>query len=458
MKRRNVKLIALLLLVATAISGCGSTKPASNAKSELPVYEKLENPQEDGMYFAIFADPAQQTVEAYQKIKDCGVRMVYLDPWNGTALDSDGLIKALEICEEVGLDAMIMTNNTHMTEDEEDLLSFVDEAKVDYTKYPAFKGVYAFDEPSLDQMDWLAEDMEKWENSIYKDYVYMVNMMRDTEGADTKTYLQIYWDKVLSKNDDNILLYDVYGLYADVGDKIMPYIREFTIPVLDQFANVAKEKDSDFYAYLQTYTHLSGGVRKQERVNDMRFQVAYNLAYGVQGFSCFTYMSLSNFDANGGMISANGEELPMYYFVQEVFKELQNFEHVYTAFDYKGTIPIIGEERGYGTQDTSHLEELEYALESHDRIEKLETEYDLLVGTFEDKDGYDGFLFTSYTDPYYMKDNEMKVEFKDTSKALIYYNGELLTNDDAESCYLLKDGVLEFDLEAGDYLFVIPVR
>ena len=191
-------------------------------------------------------------------------------------------------------------------------------------------------------------------------------------------------------------------------------------------------------------------------VNDARFNVAYHLAYGVKGFTCFTYATLSQF--GDSMVSGNGQELPKYYYIQEVFSELKNWEHVYKAFDWEGTMTLLGEERGYGAQDEEHITQLQYSLESHKRIDTVETEYDLLIGTFKDKEENDGFLFTSYTDPYYMKDNEIKVTFNDTSKALIYHNGSLITNDKNETYYMLKDGILEFDLEAGDYLFVIPIK
>lgn len=459
MKRRMKFLITTCLLsLSTVLSACGSEKEPAviTGDGKLPVYKELENPDKEGFHLAIFGDPAQQTVEAYQKIKDCGFRMVYIDPWSGTALDSDGLIKALECCEAVGLEAMFQIGNTHGEEPK----SFLDHAKIDYTKYPAFKGIYAFDEPSVEQLDWLVEDMEKWENSIYKDHIYFVNFMWRDMANDiiSEKYIQECWDKLISKNDDNILMYDLYPLYAHVDGtgKSLPFVREETLSTLETYANLAKEKDSKFQVYLQTYSTHEGDVREMVSANDARFQVAYNMAYGVQGFACFTYLEMNQFAS--GMISGAGKEQNSYYYMQEVFKELKQWEHVYHAFDYQGTMAVLGKERGYGAMDKKHIEQLKFSMKSHERIESLETEYDLLVGTFKDADKNDGFFITSYTDPYYMKDNEIKLTFKEATKALVYYNGDLLTNDKDASCYLLEDGVFEFDLEAGDYLFVIPVQ
>ena len=141
-------------------------------KEGIPAYGDLEANQ--GFYLSIFGDPCQQTIEAYEMVKELGCNWVYLDPWNGTGLNSTGLAKALEVCEVVGLNALIMLGNSYDTTTE-NAVSFLDVAIEDYTKYPAFKGVYAFDEPSIDVMPWIAEDMERWENSKYKDYIYFVN-------------------------------------------------------------------------------------------------------------------------------------------------------------------------------------------------------------------------------------------------------------------------------------------
>ena len=179
------------------------------------------------------------------------------------------------------------------------------------------------------------------------------------------------------------------------------------------------------------------------------------MAYGSKGFACFTYESQSQFGAS--MIYANGSKLSNYYYVQEVFNELKDWEHVYMTFDWEGTMTKKGTATGNGVC-SGHLDALTQSLASHERISSIETSYDLLVGTFKDANNNDGFLITSYTDPYYEIENTVKVTFNDASKALVYKNGELQTNYNKKSCYVLEDGVLEMKLEAGDYLFVVPVK
>lgn len=455
---KKKRVIAILLLLTMALSGCNGSKTVDKESSEgdpLPVYAKIEDPVADGMNFAIYMGPQRHTEEAYQRIRDCGIRTVYIDPWSGATINSDVLNNVLGYCEKAGLNAYILI--TQSSSEPEEYLSFLDRATVDYTKYPAFKGIYAFDEPSEEDIEWLAKDMERWESSIYKDYEYLVNISRyDLEGENTsEEHINTYWNKFLSKNDDNVLMYDCYPLWSKTEEgKVWSYVPEHVLQTLDAFAPFAKEHDSVFYGFWQTYSEKTGARRALVSVNDLRFQASFHMAYGMRGFTCFTYAQGSQF-GDGAMITTSGEEAPYYYYVQEVIKELEEWEHVYLSFDWQGVMPITGKERGYGTVEKSQFKELKNTLKSHKRIDKIETEYDLLVGTFKDKDKNDGFLITSYTDPYYMKDNNIEVTFKDASKALVYHNGTLITNDKEKTCYTMDDGVLKFNLEAGDYLFVM---
>lgn len=457
-RKQKLMLIATLLLISLVTSSCGMLKKtSSNGNGKIPEYKALENPDEDGFYLAIFGDPSPETEENYQLVKDCGFRTVFLDAWHGTGRGTETEKYVLETCEKLGLNVMIMPNNT-MNESEDQLKHFEDLYKEDYTKYPAFKGTYAFDEPRTSQLDWIAGDLEMWENSKYKDYMYLVNLMAgDPDGKPTEEFLENYWKKVLSKNDDNILMLDIYPLAENADGKYLTSLGRNTLKNMDIFSNFAREKNSRFLTYLQTWDSTSrGGSRKLVSVNDLRFQCAYNLAYGSDGFACFTYYRFAQYDS--AMTDFGGKPTDYYYYVQEVFEELKEWEHVYFAFDYEGTMFVEGPRRGYGAQDVEQFEELKYNLKEHDRIKEIETEYDLLVGTFKDKDDNDGFLFTSWTDPYYMKNNEVKISFNETTKALIYHNGKLITNDEKNSCYMLEDGVLDYTLEAGDYLYVIPVK
>ena len=400
--------------------GGGNNTPKTYS-DVIPTYAALTDPMTQGFHTSLFGDPYQQTVEAYKTIKDCGFRYVQLDGWFGTSFNSQGLVNALNACDANDLKAVIMIDNN--LEEGWVPYSFLDHATIDYKQFPAFYGYYAFDEPNRTQFDWVKQEMDRWEASEYKDYAFTLTMMGGDGTSDRDTFLSEYCEKVLKHSDYKVLQYDAYPLWAENGDKTMPYIGKGMLDILEYMARYAKKYDSDLYAFLQTTEYSNGAARAMEGAHDVRFQVATYLAYGAKGFPCFTYVSMPNAGFGNAMIEADGTIYPTYYYVQEVFQELFDWEHVYMDFEWNGTITKLGQNRAqYGSQDESHITSLSFSLESHDRIKEIKNENDLLVGTFEDSKGYDGFLITSYTDPYYRKSNEIEIEFNEASKALISLN------------------------------------
>lgn len=466
---KKIMSVALAAIMSVcALVGCGGNpepKPSGGGeayafKTELPTYAKLEDPVKDGFYTAIFGDPAQITTEAYKAVKDCNIRYVYVDSWYGTG-SAEKRTAVMEKCAENGLKAYIMPNNTHDNiRDNIDNKSFEDfDGEVDYSQYPAFAGYYMSDEPTRSQYDWLAADLAKWNaNEKYKDYEYLVNMMYGDGTCDIDTYLTEYCDKILKNNKHKRLLYDCYPLSADIDEKTVPYLYKNWLKSLEDFSQYAIKYDAEFATYIQTLSYDNGKNRAPQSVADIRFQCAVNMAYGSKGMACFTYLTFSNSGFGDSMVAQSGEKLPIYYYVQEAFGEILGFEEVFTAFDYKGTMAKYGTATGYGTQNRDHIGSLTYALEKHGAIKSVTNERDTLIGAFKDGNGYDGFMITTYADPYYRKTNAVSVDFGTATRALVYVNGKLKTNDEENTCFRLDGGKLNLTLNAGDYAFVIPVK
>ena len=432
----------------------------SELPSDLPVYAPLNDPIKDGIFTAIFGDPAQITSEAYKDVKDCNIRYVFLDGWYGTS-SAEKRIAAMEKCAENGLKAYVMPNNTHDNiRDGIDNVSFEDfDGDVDYTQYPAFAGYYMFDEPARTQYDWLSADLDKWNaHEKYKNYDYLVNMMYGDGTSDFDTYITEYGDKVLSKNKEKKLMYDYYPLAADIDEKAVPYLGKNWLKSLEDFSQAALKYNAKLCTYIQTLSYDFGKKRAPQSVEDIRFQCAVNMAYGSVGLECFTYLTFSNSGFGDSMVGQSGEKTPIYYYVQQAFGEILAWENVYMAFDYQGTMAKYGTATGYGTQSKDHIGSLTYAMESHPAIKSIANERDTLIGAFKDQNGNDGFLITTYADPYYRKTNTISVEFNGASRALVYKNGGLLTNDESGKCYLLENGKLNLTLNAGDMIFAIPVK
>ncbi len=462
MKRLKKALIwALAGSMVLSFAGCGDGSKTSNSSGSANEFVGGTNFSSDipeytvdrGEYFiSAFGDPRALTKEAWQTLPDCNINYVYIDPWyNSTSIGYENILtQAIELCGEVGIKGLIMPNNTH--QEDAPLTSF-EQYEVDYTQYEGFGGFYAFDEPSSQQFSSIVTDYAKYKESKYQDYLYLITMMyQDVNGSGLSRdqFYDKYSDEILTKFEDHtrILSFDFYPLQysAKLSQNQLPI---GWLESLDRNSYYAKQANAEFYNYLQTCSMGYGSARLPETLQDIRFQVAASMAFGAKGVQCFTYSEFANEDFDGCMLTAAGQKTDIWYYCQQVFKEIRNWEDVYLSFDYQGIMTV---ETDASSKNADIMNEItKCKIDSHSRIKDMTVERDLLVGVFTDKDGYDGFLFTTCNDPYYQKYNQISVEFNNASKALVYWNGQRQVVD-------LTNGMLHWDLAAGDILFAIPIK
>ena len=91
----------------------------------------------------------------------------------------------------------------------------------------------------------------------------------------------------------------------------------------------------------------------------------------------------------------------------------------------------------------------EYPTQESGRIKSVENREDLIIGSFQDKQGYDGFMITNFSDPAKNLKNEVKVTFKNAKKAVVYAGGTRKVVD-------LVGGTYATTLNSGEGHFIIP--
>lgn len=449
MKRRLFGLFIALIFAMQMLVGCSGGDPTPSGKiypDTLPEYTASDDKV---MFIGGFAKPRVMTLEAYQDIADCGIEYILIDPWfAGTNINNEAQIcRALELCEQAGIKGFIMPNNTHEVEDASTYVSFED-FSVDYKQYPAFAGFYAFDEPSVAQFDWIKQDYAKYKE-FYQGYPYAITLMGGDYNHNLDEYWSIYCSEVLSTfgEESQFIEYDCYPLLYD--SKLgYNHIADSYLSIMETVTYYSQKYNFDLYGFLQTLGYGWGAHREIKSVQDIRWQVAMSMVFGNKGINCFTYSSVKS-EADGwtdAMITAAGEKTDTWYYCQQVFSEIRQWQEVYLSFDYEGYMVYDSDAK---TVD-DEIKNVVYNLKSHDRIKNYSSTRDMLIGTFEDENGYDGFLFATYNDPYYQKYNEIHVEFRSAKKAVVYFNGE-------RSVVELNNGVFDYEIGAGDILFVIPV-
>ena len=263
-------------------------------------------------------------------------------------------------------------------------------------------------------------------------------------------FFKKYCDEILSKFNgrSKLLSIDHYPLnHYRRGEVEYDYINHTCLESLERASYFAHEYNAPFYWFLQTIGDTEDATRRPETMEEIRWQAAIALCYGAKGFECFTYSSMAFEGWKDAMVTGGGVKTNLYYYVQQLNQELAKFKDTYFSFDYKGTMINDTDATSYNADDFSSLT---HVVKSHERIKSLTTKRDCLIGTFKDKDGNDGFMFTTYNDPHYRKYNQIQVSFNNASKAILYRNGERSVVD-------LENGTLNYELSSSDFLFVIPV-
>ena len=366
----------------------------------------------------------------------------------------------LALAEKVGIDYYVRDDTIWQ------LLDMTDEeiAETDlfdaYKDSPAFKGHLVVDEPGAHQFDDLAVLKQKYEK-MFPGKDFYVNLYPTYAGAAlwrTDSYFE-YIDQYIEKVQPEFLSYDSYPLLTDVYNTTSP--QEDYLFNKEIIATKTKEAGIPFWTFIQTIGFGLVNRRPQSKA-DIAFQVYTDLAYGAKGIQHFCYWQPLTSDGNGtvfteAMISKDGQKTDIYEYAQAVNLEIQTFANAFLNFEWQGTTNYLDEEGVRNSafnmvNDSSVLAEQlnkEYPTKESERIESVTNKEDLLIGSFLDKNGYDGFMLVNSGDPAKNLENAIEIRFNDASKAVVYANGERTVVE-------LDGGTYKATLQSGEGQFVIP--
>ncbi len=436
---------ALLLVMTTAaglLSGCGFGAPK---KETFPEYE------DDKQIVIGGWDVPINTLEDYQMAKDMGLTHMFIDGIFETK-GTDGYCRQLEYCEQVGLKAIVGMDTSLDNEANIPMDTF------NYSAYPAVERINVWDEPSTCKVDEVLERVN-YVNKAYEGtgVSAFVNLdpanhrKQPTDVIGTWEYLKEFNEKVISKiNGKRVLVTDVYPLSYARGEY---YLLSIWLERLSQYAKAAKEYDTEFEMFIQSYS--AGGTRDIQCKEDLTFQIYTCMAFGITGYHYFTYRA-SFLDGFGGGCVANDQSCSpteIYYWAQEANEEINKFDHVYLSFDWDGAMGILGSDNlsEDPTYENSNFINIVDPLEELRCASAVNGTQDTLIGQFTDEEGRDGLMVVNFTDPVYALNDAVHLEFKDANRAVVYRNGE-------RKIYEVKDNKLDLTLACGEGVFIIPVK
>ncbi|MBE5743029.1 MAG: hypothetical protein E7360_06940 [Clostridiales bacterium] len=333
-----------------------------------------------------------------------------------------------------------------------------------YIYSPAYGGNFAADEPTIQELEQIA-----WQVEFYNKYV------REEKGIDAEPMINLY-PAYVSSGGLSSSGYVTYEEYIDryfeliapmvgyVSYDYYPFVKEqyegsymktSYLYNLELMATKCKEtRDSQTPVELRTFMQSVGdftGLRSMSNIGDFRIQIYSALAFGSKEIIYYKYIDekMHDADSDWGLLSyMTGEYTWGYDCAKTVNNEVKAFADAYLNFDWEGTLynnanPMI---------DNANFKYLRYASTSHPRIGKFTSTEDALMTYMKDKDGNDAFMLVNFTDPYFEKDNEVTIQFKNTKALLMYRLGQKVVVP------LGKDGTYTFKLYPGEGRFIIPLK
>lgn len=425
------------------------------------------------------------TKEAFQDYMDCGFtylmseydgaydRNTEKDRTANNFEDSD-LYAYMELAEEMQIPVVVYSSQLtqiasstdyRLTEDQKAYLAQMVE---DLSAYKMFKGFTLRDEPSIEHAKTFGA-VTNYLNSLKPDAFYFTSLLpiycddltrfstentTDREAA-YKDYIDAFSDET------GTFVYDSYPLLKDPINNTT-FMDDSWFQNLRLVAESAKEKDYDAGITIQSCAFGTSGAEDSSKHKraittkaDVTFQLYTSMAYGMKHFSYFTYWEhwaeSEAEDFYTAMVEypeVNGQEpikTDAYYAVKDANTEIKKFDHVYLNFDWEGTFALTGEGKNLSTA-------LQMAgTYKSPRIASATATNDTIIGCMKDADGYDGYMIVNATEPGQNLSDSVTVEFKETTKALVYIQGE-------EQTITLEDGAYTFELGAGEGVFVIPIQ
>lgn len=507
MKKRFIAGLLTATLIVSGIAGCGD-KEGSEASLEVPSGtpsytddKQIElaaycGPRRggyrywNGVYGEYEGDPQGGwdgwiTEEGFQDYIDCGFTylMAEMDaPYDynyarNQSVDdfqSSDLYPYMELAERMNIPVLVYSNDLvsmtssadyRLTEEQK---AFLAEMVADLSAYKMFKGFTFRDEPSIEHAKTFGA-VKDYLDSLKSDLYYFTsflpiycNDLTSFSTENTSDREKAYLDYVNAFSDAvGSFAYDSYPLWKDPIQG-STYVDDTWFQNLRLVAENAKEKGYDAGITVQSgafgaYGQEISNAHKREITSkaDITFQVYTALAYGMKYINYFTYWqhwapreSEAFYTAMVMYPEENGQEpikTDAYYAVKEANEEIKKFDHVFLNFDWEGTMALTAEGKNLSTG-------LKMAGEYvAPRIASAQAADDAIIGCMKDANGYDGYMIVNATDPGKNLENEVTVEFREATKALIYVNGE-------EQQIELKNGTYTFELESGAGIFVIPIK
>ena len=371
--------------------------------------------------------------------------------WNGSHFDLSE--EELSNLQKAGVNLLVGTYTKNM-----DLGLFIDQcANYDlniiadqrpwngmtpsYINKDNFWGFCVYDEPFMEDLATLTKMKQEYSQKM-GDRMFYVNMNPSYAniGVSYEKYLEAYIDECGLE----MLSFDNYSLMKDeeTGDT---YIREEYLYDFDVCIYYAREAGMPLWYTMLTSGHL---WYINPTANDLVWQMNLAMTYGSTYLLHYIYSSHEPTYLYP-MVDMEGKPTETYYKVSEANAAIRAWDHIYMNFEWLGTSTVEGTKEQTGLFDCVKYN---VGIDETYALTNATSNYDVLVGHFEDEDGRKGYMVTNTTNPY--DDQTAEVTLTMSSK----YQGALVVQNGEEKVVTLTDGKLSLTLPSTDAAFIIPLK
>ncbi|MBR2336589.1 MAG: hypothetical protein IKA61_01400 [Clostridia bacterium] len=500
------KTLSLLLALATAAActACTNNGGSTSVKEEqlnAPIFERAE----DGLQFSAYAPPPPEswsgssgnpnciTDQNYSDLKEAGFNTIYA-LYEGCPIGSlkgntafekiaykstfaeKHAIQALELAEKYDLKywvrdwtfyglvrelaAMGLTEKTEY----EQVIDRMFSEDNPYIYSSAYGGNFGHDEPSVEEMDKIAWQVELYQKKmqernlpnaeIYVNllpcYASQVHLSSTDTTVDYVDYINHYMENLAPQL--GYICYDYYPLRKDTYDRT--YVRGTYLYNLELVARTCKEYEARTGQEIELRTFLQAtsdftGIRPLVGTADLRFQIYTEMAFGSKEFIYYTYSSEDPSEDMAIFDYMKNEKTWLYEAAKTVNNEVLAMQDAYLAYKwdnvmYKDGDPMVVNQ-GFAN--------LASYLEKHDRFSIEDCTQDVLVGTFKGRKNSsdEAFMVVNYSDPGRDLDNKVTIKIEGAKGIVMYRLGQRIVYP------LSADGTYTLNLLPGEGRFVIPI-
>ncbi|MBQ8793175.1 MAG: hypothetical protein IJZ63_00330 [Clostridia bacterium] len=492
-----VKRIVTLLLafvMAFAAIGCGeeTAEPAAKEENKTPQYAEKQ------FEISGFWAPYDISEEGLKEYKDVGfTTLAMINHSLGATSEeqfyfgSQRTMTALENCKKVGLNAILNYNDWMVPRCEEEGYDFYGDTPFSkHDIYGEYKdiitGIHICDEPYLKREDGtgtnhfalygdktLIDDFKK----VYPNAKFIVNLIPITavssRGFTTYEEMMELYEKTFMEPFENpFVSVDVYpfhqGNTQDDGTLLVNY---------QYIADSAKKYGVKPGYILQSSVGGADEGRKEFEMelseSDLRWEVNNALLFGADTLQYYCYSVPKSFDENGKevfmydycILNRDDTPSPIYYSLQKIHKEIQSYSNVILSYDWQQVIGKSGYDVSTYRVAPLEIDDNFEAITFDNAKKYVETScsQDVAISHFTSKDFGEAYMFVNWADRGVKNEdgtlekvnNIVTAKFKDCSELKVY--GGVGFDGTPKTLKLDKNGEVQFELEYGEGIFVVPV-